>query len=157
MRKQRRAEWRNAPRSSGQQNAAFQVKPASAAAQVAHAPGYARVLERYLARLVELKEILSAGRASARVGPQPGMIPACTNGCSFLGQNRLGVEQEEIIARDSPFSDRSWYHKLGAAICAREECRVEKLYAGRRAHLPGSELEHYFKSLVGGTPEMYLR
>src|SRR5260370_19358739 len=44
-----------------QPNAAFQVKAASASAQSgARSPEYARVLERYLARLVELKQIPQA-------------------------------------------------------------------------------------------------
>ena len=147
--------------SAGRQNAAFQVNAASALAQTgARSPEYARVLERYLARLVELKEIpqaLGVLRRELDHNPDdPGLYERLA---VFLDQNRLGVEQEEIYRRAmSHFPDHSWYHKL-ARLYLREKknAEFEKLTQDAVRIFQGSELEHYFQSLVGGTPQMYLR
>jgi cellulose synthase operon protein C len=147
--------------SSVPSNAAFQVKAASAAAQGgARSPEYARVLERYLARLVELKEIpqaLGVLRRELDHNPDdPGLYERLA---VFLEQNRLGVEQEEIYRRAmAHFPDHSWYHKLARLyLRERKNSEFEKLTQDAVGIFKGSELEHYFQSLVGGTAEMYLR
>ena len=145
----------------GQQNAAFLVNAASASAQTgARSPEYARVLERYLARLVELKEIpqaLGVLRRELDHNPDdPGLYERLA---VFLDQNRLGVEQEEIYRRAmAHFPDHSWYHKL-ARLYLREKknAEFEKLTQDAVQIFQGSELEYYFQSLVGGTAQMYLR
>jgi Flp pilus assembly protein TadD len=147
--------------SRAQSSAAFQVKASSASAQAgARSPEYARVLERYLARLVELKQIpqaLGVLRRELDHNPDdPGLYERLA---VFLEQNRLGVEQEEIYRRAmAHFPDRSWYHKL-ARLYLREKknAEFEKLTQDTVGIFKGSELEHYFQSLVGGTAEMYLR
>ena len=146
---------------AGQQNSAFQVNAASALAQAgARSPEYARVLERYLARLVELKEIpqaLAVLRRELDHNPDdPGLYERLA---VFLDQNRLGLEQEEIYRRAiARFPDRSWYHKLARLyLRQRKNAEFEKLTQDAVRIFQGSELEHYFQSLVGGTPEMYLR
>src|SRR6266478_882870 len=144
-----------------QPNAAFQVHAASAAVQAgARSPEYARVLERYLARLVQLKEIpqaLGVLRRELDHNPDdPGLYKRLA---VFLDQNRLGVEQEEIYRRAmAHFPDHSWYHKL-ARLYLREKknAEFEKLTQDAVQIFQGSELEHYFQSLVGGTAQMYLR
>ncbi len=148
-------------RSPGQQNSAFQVNAASASAQAgARSPEYARVLERYLARLVELKEVpqaLGVLRRELDHNPDdPGLYERLA---VFLDQNRLGVEQEEIYRRAmARFSDRSWYHKLARLYLRQKKtAEFEKLTQDAVRIFQGSELEHYFQSLVGGTAEMYLR
>ena len=146
---------------AGQQHAAFQVNAASASAQTgARSPEYARVLERYLARLVQLKEIpqaLGVLRRELDHNPDdPGLYERLA---VFLDQNRLGVEQEEIYRRAmAHFPDHSWYHKL-ARLYLREKknAEFEKLTQDAVQIFQGSELEHYFQSLVGGTAQMYLR
>ena len=146
---------------AGQQNAAFHVNAASGSAQTgARSPEYARVLERYLARLVQLKEIpqaLGVLRRELDHNPDdPGLYERLA---VFLDQNRLGVEQEEIYRRAmAHFSDHSWYDKL-ARLYLREKknAEFEKLTQDAVQIFQGSELEHYFQSLVGGTAQMYLR
>jgi len=144
-----------------QPNAAFQVHAASAAVQAgARSQEYARVLERYLARLVELKQIpqaLGVLRRELDHNPDdPGLYERLA---VFLDQNRLGVEQEEIYCRAmARFPDRSWYHKLARLYLRQKRtAEFEKLTQDAVRIFQGSELEHYFQSLVGGTPEMYLR
>ncbi len=144
-----------------EKNGAFQVASSPTPTQVgARSPEYARVLERYLARLVELKEIpnaLAVLRREIDHNPDdPGLYERLA---VFLEQNRLGAEQEEIYRRAiARFPDRSWYHKL-----ARYYLRHEKAAAfGRLTQqvvniFKGSELEGYFQSLVGGSPALYLR
>jgi tetratricopeptide (TPR) repeat protein len=146
---------------AGQQNAAFQVNAPSASAQTeARSPEYARVLERYLARLVQLKEIpqaLGVLRRELDHNPDdPGLYERLA---VFLDQNRLGTEQEEIYRRAmAHFPDHSWYDKL-ARLYLREKknSEFEKLTQDAVQIFQGSELEHYFQSLVGGTAQMYLR
>jgi cellulose synthase operon protein C len=148
-------------RAAGTPPSAFQVRAASASAEShARSPEYARVLERYLARLVELKEIREAlGVLRHELDHNPDDPGLYERLAVFLEQNRLGVEQEEIyrlaLAR---FPDRSWYHKL-ARLYLREKknAEFEKLTQDAVRIFQGSELEHYFQSLVGGTAQMYLR
>jgi predicted Zn-dependent protease len=144
-----------------QQTAAFEVKAASASAQAgARSPEYARVLERYLARLVELKQIpqaLAVLRRELDHNPDdPGLYERLA---VFLDQNRLGVEQEEIYRRAmARFPARSWYHKLARLyLRQKKNAEFEKLTQDAVRIFQGSELEHYFQSLVGGSAEMYLR
>ncbi len=149
------------PRAAQGQNSAFQVRAASASSQAgARSPEYARVLERYLARLVELKEIpqaLGVLRRELDHNPDdPGLYERLA---VFLDQNRLGVEQEEIYRRAmARFPDRSWYHKLARLyLRQRKNAEFEKLAQEAVRIFQGNELEHYFQTLVGGTAEMFLR
>src|SRR4029077_17096875 len=96
-------------------NESFQVNTTAKPAQStgARSPEYARVLERYLARLVEMKQIPSAlgvlRREIDRNPDDPGLYERLA---VFLDQNRLGAEQEEVYRRAiARFSDKSWYHK----------------------------------------------
>jgi tetratricopeptide (TPR) repeat protein len=148
-------------RAAGQRSSAFQVNAASASAETgARSPEYARVLERYLARLVELQEIpqaLGVLRRELDHNPDdPGLYERLA---VFLDQNRLGVEQEEIYRRAmARFPDRSWYHKLARLyLHQKKTAEFEKLTQDAVRIFQGSELEHYFQSLVGGQAEMYLR
>jgi Flp pilus assembly protein TadD len=146
---------------AGQQNTAYQVNAALASAQAgARSPEYARVLERYLARLVELKEIpqaLAVLRRELEHNPDdPGLYERLA---VFLDQNRLGVEQGEIYRRAmARFPDRSWYHKLARLYLRQKRtAEFEKLTQDAVRIFQGSDLEQYFQSLVGGSAEMYLR
>ncbi len=101
--------------SRGSGSEAFQLSRASATTQVgARSPAYSRVLERYLARLVQAKQIPDAlavlRREIDRNPDDPGLYERLA---TFLEQNRLGAEQEEVYRRAMVrFSDRSWYHRL---------------------------------------------
>jgi predicted Zn-dependent protease len=146
--------------SSVPSNAAFQVKAAVSAQGGARSPEYARVLERYLARLVELKEIPQAlGFLRRELDHNPDDPGLYERLAVFLDQNRLGVEQEEIYRRAmARFPDPSWYHKLARLyLRQKKNAEFEKLTQDAVGIFKGSELEHYFQSLVGGTAEMYLR
>jgi predicted Zn-dependent protease len=148
-------------RAAEQQTSAFEVKAPSASAQPgARSPEYARVLERYLARLVELKQIpqaLGVLRRELDHNPDdPGLYERLA---VFLDQNRLGVEEEEIYRRAmARFPERSWYHKLARLYLRQSKtAEFEKLTQDTVRVFRGSELENYFQSLVGGSAEMYLR
>jgi predicted Zn-dependent protease len=143
-------------------NNAFQINAATAAAtQIgARSPEYARVLERYLARLVQLKQIPQALAVLRREidhnADDPGLYERLA---VFLEQNRLGTEQEEVYRRAmARFPDRSWYHKLARFYLRRQKnAEFEKLTQEAVGVFKGSELEQYFQSLVYGPAGMYLR
>ncbi len=123
-------------------------------------PEYARVLERYLARLVQMKQIPPAlgvlRREIDRNPDDPGLYERFA---TFLDQNRLGAQQEEIYRLAiSRFSDKSWYDKL-ARFYLREKrnSEFEKLTRDAVASFKGSDLEQYFSHVVGGSPVLYLR
>ena len=142
-------------------SAAFQVNAAATERQTgARSPEYARVLERYLARLVELKQIpaaLAVLRREIDHNPDdPGLYERLA---TFLQQNQLGTEQEEVYRRAmAHFPDRSWYHKLARFyLRQRKNAEFERLTQDAVKVFQGTELERYFQSVVGGTPPLYLR
>jgi predicted Zn-dependent protease len=144
-----------------QKSPALQVNLAAAERQLgARSPEYARVLERYLARLVELKQIpgaLAVLRREIDHNPDdPGLYERLA---TFLEQNQLGTEQEEVYRRAmGQFPDRSWYHKLARFyLRQRKNAEFEKLTEDAVKVFQGTELESYFQSVVGGTPQLYLR
>ncbi len=123
-------------------------------------PEYARVLERYLARLVEMKQIpagLAVLRHEIDRNPDdPGLFERLA---TFLDQNRLGSQQEEVyrlaIAR---FPDKSWYDKLARFYLRyKRDSEFEQLMREAVASFKGSELEQHFNDVMGGGPVMYLR
>ena len=147
----------------GQPHQAFQVGSSSAAqAQSgARSPEYARVLERHLARLVEMKQVpqaLGVLRREIDHNPEdPGLYERMA---SFLDQNRLGAEQEEIYRQAmAKFSDRSWYDKLARFyLRSRKDADFEQLTRQAVQTFNGTDLERYFQDVVGGgSPALYLR
>ena len=144
-----------------QRSAAFQVNAAAAERQTgARSPEYARVLERYLARLVELKQISSAlGVLRREIDHNPDDPGLYERLATFLEQNQLGSEQEEVYRRAmGQFPDRSWYHKLARFyLRQRKNAEFEQLTRDAVKVFQGTELESYFQSVVGGTPQLYLR
>ena len=143
-------------------NQAFQLNTASASSQLgARSPEYARVLERYLARLVQLKQIPEAlavlRREIDRNPDDPGLYERLA---VFLDQNRLGAEQEEIYRRAlARFPDRSWYDKLARFYLRyKRDADFEKLTQEAVKTFSGTDLERYFGNAgYGGTPALYLR
>lgn len=143
------------------QRRAFQVKATGVMPETgARSPEYARVLERYLARLVESKQIptaLDVLRREIEHNPDdPGLYERLA---VFLDQNRLGTELEEVYRRAmARFSDRTWYHKLARYyLRERRDAEYEKLTQDAVKVFKGTELEVYFRNVVGGSPELYLR
>ncbi len=140
---------------------AFQVNSVSARNQAgARSPEYARVLERYLARLAELKQISAAlavlRREIGHNSDDPGLYERLAQ---FLEQNRLGAEQEEIYRRAiARFPDRSWYHKLARYYLRQKmHAEFEKLTQEAVNTFKGTELERYFQSTVYASPSLYLQ
>ncbi|MFZ0908835.1 MAG: tetratricopeptide repeat protein [Candidatus Acidiferrales bacterium] len=121
---------------------------------------YSRVLERYLARHVELKQIPQAlGVLRREIDHNPDDPGLYERLAVFLEQNRLGTEQEEIYRRAiARFPDRSWYHKLARYYLRyKKNAEFETLTEQAVKEFDGSDLQNYFQSVVGGTPQMYLR
>ncbi|HEX6804575.1 MAG TPA: hypothetical protein VF133_12915 [Terriglobales bacterium] len=125
----------------------------------ARSPEYARVLERYLARLAQRKQIpraLSVLSGEIERNPDdPGLYERLA---VFLEQNRLGTEQEEVYRRAmARFPDRSWWDKLARFyIRNRRESEFEQLTREAVKSFSGTDLERYFRN-VDGSPALYLR
>lgn len=127
---------------------------------VARLPEYARVLERYLARLVEVKQIpLALGVLRREIDRNPDDPGLYERLAVFLDQNRLGTEQEEVYRRAiARFSDKSWYHKLARYYLRyKRDSEFEQLTRDAVKSFQGSELERYFANLVYGSPALFLR
>ncbi len=126
----------------------------------ARSPEYAHVLERYLSRLVQMKQIPSAigvlSRAIDRNPDDPGLYERLA---AFLDQNRLGSQQEEIYRRAlARFPDKSWYDKLARYyIRYKRNAEFEQMTRDAVTKFQGSDLEQYFNHVVGGSPDLYLR
>ncbi|MGO9442522.1 MAG: tetratricopeptide repeat protein [Terriglobales bacterium] len=153
-------EENTAPRRPAHQ--AFQVNQASSAGAQAGArsPEYTRVLERYLARLVEMKQIPQAlGVLRKEIDRNPDDPGLYERLAVFLDQNQLGTEQEEVYRRAmARFNDRSWRDKLARFYLRyRRESEFEQLTQDAVKSFNGSDLERYFSNVNGGSPALYLR
>jgi predicted Zn-dependent protease len=141
---------------------AFQISSTNSLAQQtgARSSEYARVLERYLARLVQTKQIPQAlavlRREIDRNPDDPGLYERLA---VFLEQNQLGAEQEEVYRRAiSRFPDHSWYDKLARFyLRQRRNSDFEQLTRDAVKTFSGSDLERYFYNVNGGAPVLYLR
>lgn len=141
---------------------AFQLVAANSAVQNSNVrfPEYARILERYLARLVQMKQIPPAlavlRREIDRNPDDPGLYERLA---VFLDQNRLGAQQEEVYRLAlSRFSDKSWYEKLARFyLRQKRDAEFEKLTRDAIESFKGSELEQYFTHVIAGSSGLYLR
>ena len=129
-------------------NPAFQIDPASTSNQFgARSSEYSRVLERYLARLGQLKQVPAAlavlRREIDRNPDDPGLYQRLA---VFLDQNRLGTEQEEIYRRAlARFPDRSWYDRLARFYLRyKRDTDFEKLTQEAVKTFSGTDLEQIF-------------
>jgi cellulose synthase operon protein C len=154
------AEDNAAPRHKISQSFQLGATPSSTRQTGVRSPEYSRVLERYLARLVQMKQIppaLAVLRQEIDRNPDdPGLYERLA---LFLDQNRLGSQQEEIYRRAiSRFSDKSWYDKLARFYLRyKRDSEFEELTREAVKTFQGSELEQYFNHAVGGGPGLYLR
>ena len=141
---------------------AFQVSamPSKATQAGPRSPEYARVLDRYLARLVQMKRIpdaLAVLRQEIDRNPDdPGLYERLA---VFLDQNRLGAEQEEVYRRAiARFPDRFWYDKLARYYLRyKRNSDFEQLTQDAVKSFNGTDLERYFNNVDGGSPALYLR
>jgi tetratricopeptide (TPR) repeat protein len=153
------AEGNRFPRAGSE---AFQVSGSAVGIQVgARSPEYSRVLERYLARLIQLKQIPEAlavlRREIDRNPDDPGLYERLA---VFLDQNRLGTELEEVYRRAlARFPDRSWFDKLARFYLRyKKDADFEKLTQDAVKTFNGTDLERYFANVgYGGSPALYLR
>ena len=123
-------------------------------------PEYSRILERYLSRLVEMKQIPAAlGVLRREIDHNPDDPGLYERLAQFLDQNKLGSQQEEIYRMAiSRFSDKSWYDKLARFYLRhKRDGEFEQLTRDAVASFKGSDLERYFQNGGGGGTAMYLR
>ena len=141
----------------------FQVNTPNAPAQQmgARSPEYARLLERYLARLVQTKQIPAAlGVLRKEIDRNPDDPGLYERLAVFLEQNRLGSQQDEVYRLAiSRFSEKSWYDKLARFyLNHKRDAEYERLTREAVDKFKGTELEQYFNHVgVGGGPVLYLR
>jgi hypothetical protein len=139
---------------------AFRVNPGGQTTQSGtRSPEYSRVLERYLARLVQLQQLPRAlgilRREIDRNPNDPGLYERLA---VFLEQNKLGAEQEEVYRRAmARFPDHSWYHKLARYYLRySRNAEFKRLSEETVRQFDGSALESYFRYVGYSTPQLYL-
>ncbi len=145
-----------------QPSQAFQIGSAGVPARQvgARSPEYARVLEQYLARLVEMKQVPQAlGVLRHEIDRNPDDPGLYERLAVFLDQNRLGRQQEEVYRRAiARFPDRSWYDKLARFYLRyKKHSEFEQLTKEAIKTFNGTDLERYFSNVNGSSAVMYLR
>jgi thioredoxin-like negative regulator of GroEL len=129
----------------------FQSREAAQPQGGPRSPEYARVLDRTIARLVQLKrpmQVLVLLRREIDHNPNdPGLYERLA---TFLDQNHLGEPTAEVYRLAMQrFPDRSWYHKLARWYLREREMRdFESLSENVIRTFSGSELEDYFRAVV---------
>ncbi len=117
----------------------------------ARSPEYARVLDRYLSRLVVLKRLtdaLALYRREIDRNPQdPGLYERLA---TFLDQNRRAAEVADVYRKAmQQFPDKSWHHKLARwYLRQRQQAEFERLTREVTGAFSGSDLETYFRQVV---------
>lgn len=117
-------------------------------------PEYARVLGRYIARLVQLKrpmQVLVLFRREIDHNPNdPGLYERFA---TFLDQNRLGDQTTQVYRLAMQrFPGRSWYHKLARWYLRHREMNAfESLSEQVIQTFSGSDLENYFNDVVSSS------
>ncbi len=127
-------------------------------------PDYARVLDRYVARLISLKrtrEALAIYRREIDRNPtDPGLYDTLA---AFLEQNDMGAEIEAVYQRAiAQFQDHTWQHKLARwYLREKRQADVAKLTRDVVKIFSGTELDEYFREIVTPArpvgPALYLQ
>ena len=118
----------------------------------ANSADYARVLDRYISRLVSLKRIIAAVKLYRseidRNINDPGLYERLA---TFLDQNKLAVDVETTYRRAAEqFSDRSWYHKLARwYLRTKQATKVDQLTQQVVKIFSGSDLDSYVREISG--------
>jgi tetratricopeptide (TPR) repeat protein len=129
----------------------FRNRAAARSRNGARSPEYARVLDRYIARLVQLKrpmQVLALLRREIDHNPDdPGLYERLA---AFLDQNHLGEQTAEVYRLAmKQFPGRNWYHKLARWYLRRREMgEFETLSENVIRTFSGSELDDYFRDVV---------
>ena len=135
--------------------------PIGRQAQPARSPEYARVLDRYISRLVSLKRLRDAlalyRRELDRNPNDPGLYERLT---AFLEENKMGNDVEEVYRRAmAQFSDKSWTQKLARwYLRTKRTAQVDQLTQDVVKIFSGTELETYIREITTGqtlAPTLY--
>lgn len=132
----------------------FQNRMAARPQAGARSPEYARVLDRYIARLVQLKrpmQVLALLRREIdHNANDPGLYERLA---TFLDQNHLGEQTAEVYRLAMrQFPGKSWYHKLARWYLRRREMgEFETLSENVIRTFSGSELDDYFRDVVASS------
>src|SRR6185295_17636734 len=116
---------------------------------------YARVLDRYIARLVsrrQLRDALAVYRREIDRNPNdPGLYAAAAQ---FLEQNSLTSEVEQVYRLAiQQFPDRSWHHRLARWYVRRtQSAAFETLTRDVTRTFEGTDLARYFQAVVARGP-----
>ncbi len=138
-------------------------RPPTPTAGATRSPEYARVLDRYLARLVSMKrsnDALALYRREIDRNPNdPGLYERLAG---FLDQNKMVNDVEAVYQRAmQQFQDKSWSHKLARWYVRRKQTiQLDKLTQDVVRTFSGTELEAYFRDAVPSgsvTPAFYLQ
>jgi tetratricopeptide (TPR) repeat protein/predicted Zn-dependent protease len=127
-------------------------RPAGARSQ-----DYARVLDRYIARLVSRKELPAAlavyQREIGRNPDDPGLYAAAAQ---FLEQNNFTAEVEQVYRLAlAQFPDPSWHHRLARwYLRKRQAAAFEGLTRDVTKTFAGSDLARYFDAVVARGPDV---
>ena len=117
----------------------------------ARSPEYARVLDRYIARLVSKRQALRAlalyRREIDRNPNDPGLYARLA---AFVEQNNMGAEIEKVYRLAiERFQDRSWHHKLARWYLRRKRtAKFTQLTRQVTETFSGTDLEEYFRQVV---------
>jgi tetratricopeptide (TPR) repeat protein len=137
----------------GTEHAAFVVQKAATQAQAgARSPEYQQVLDRYIARLVSLRQIptaLKVWRQELDRNPNdPGLYEKFA---VFLESNQLGTEEEAVYKRAiQQFPGGGWYPRLACWYLRKERDQdLQGLSQQVVQIFSGSELEAYLREVPG--------
>ena len=140
---------------------AFAVGAAPTSAKVGpRSEDYARVLDRYIARLVALQRLPDAlalyRREIDRNPNDPGLYERLAD---FLQQNKMDDQVEQVYRRAlQQFPERTWYQKLARwYLREKRESDYEALTRQVTGIFSGSELADYFQNSCCGSAELSLQ
>ena len=117
-------------------------------------PDYARVLDRYISRLVSMHRPLDALALLRReLDRNPNDAGLYSRLASFIEQNKLDANIEQVYRRAiQQFSSMAWYDKLARWYARkRQTAALEQLSKQVVDIFAGTELEGYFGTAVNGT------
>jgi Tfp pilus assembly protein PilF len=132
----------------------FQARAGVRPQSSVRSPEYARVLDRFIARLVQLGrplEVLALFRREIDHNPNdPGLYEKLA---TFLDQNHLGDQTAQVYRLAmQQFPSRSWYHKLARwYLRQREMGAFESLSEQVIRTFSGSDLDNYFADVVSSS------
>ncbi len=150
----------NRARRQQKERSAFSVSTAASQRhRGARSPEYQSVLDRYIARLVSLKQVpaaLAVWRQELDRNPNdPGLYERFAD---FLEGNRLGTEEEAVYKRAiQQFQGKNWYHKLARWYLSKKRNQDFAALSQEVLNIfSGSEVEAYLRDTSGMPPQLDL-